>query len=74
MAKKERAKVSGSADPAGALALLMAPVVAAELAGVIYQAKLANRQAKLNIPESEVVSDVVTLWRAVLDSILPPRK
>jgi len=40
----------------------VAPVVAATLAGVIYQARLQNRQAKLNIPEQEVISDVVSLW------------
>ena len=47
----------------------MTPVVAATLAGVIYQAKLANRAAKLNISESEVISDVVHLWRTVRDEL-----
>ena len=41
------------------------PIVAATLAGVIYQARLANRAAKLNISEAEVISDVVHLWRTV---------
>ena len=43
----------------------MTPLVAAELAGVIYQARLLNRQAKLNIPETEIVNDVVNTWRKV---------
>ncbi len=47
----------------------MTPIVAATLAGVIYQARLANRQAKLNIPESEVIEDVVHLWRTVRDEL-----
>jgi len=45
------------------------PVVAATLAGVIYQARLVNRQAKLNIPEREVISDVVNLWRIVKEAL-----
>ena len=45
------------------------PVVAATLAGVIYQARLSNRQSKLNIPESEVISDVVSLWRTLVDEL-----
>lgn len=44
-------------------------VVAATLAGVIYQAKLTNRQMKLNIPESEIIADVIQLWRTVMDEI-----
>jgi hypothetical protein len=44
----------------------MTPVVAATLAGVIYQARLSNRQSKLNIPDSEVISDVVGLWRTLM--------
>ncbi|PYV33813.1 MAG: hypothetical protein DMG22_08695 [Acidobacteria bacterium] len=47
----------------------MTPVVAATLAGVIYQAKLMNRQSKLNIPEQEVVSEVVSLWQAVMHEL-----
>jgi hypothetical protein len=45
------------------------PVVAATLAGVIYQAKLTNRQSKLNISEQEVVHDVVNLWHAVMHEL-----
>jgi hypothetical protein len=47
----------------------MAPLVAATLTGVIYQARLMNRQSKLNIPESEVISDVVNLWRTIVDEL-----
>lgn len=47
----------------------MTPLVAATLAGVIYQARLMNRASKLNIPEHEVVSDVVSLWHTVLDAL-----
>lgn len=45
------------------------PVVAATLAGVIYHARLMNRQSKLNIPEHEVVADVVNLWHTVMDAL-----
>jgi hypothetical protein len=43
----------------------MTPIVAAELAGVVYRAKLENRAAKLNISEDEVVDDVIRLYRVV---------
>jgi len=59
MAKKKTAE--GKVE----MEALVAPVVAATLAGVIYQARLQNRQAKLNIPEPEVISDVVNLWYTV---------
>ena len=59
MAKK---KVAGKKNELDAL---VSPVVAATLAGVIYEARLQNRQAKLNIPEQEVISDVVNLWHTV---------
>ena len=59
MAKKKVAEEMNELDA------LVAPVVAATLAGVIYQARLQNRQAKLNIAEEEVISDVVSLWRTV---------
>jgi len=59
MAKKKTAE--GKAE----LEALVTPVVAATLAGVIYQARLQNRQAKLNIPEQEVISDVVNLWYTI---------
>ena len=45
------------------------PTVAATLAGVIYQARLLNRQSKLNISEQEVISDVVHLYRVVRDEL-----
>jgi hypothetical protein len=60
MAKKQTK--SSPATPAQE----MTPVVAAALAGVIYQARLTNRQSKLNIPESEVIQDVVGLWRSLM--------
>jgi hypothetical protein len=47
----------------------MVPVVAATLTGVIYQARLLNRQSKVNIPDEEVIRDVVGLWRAVQDRL-----
>jgi hypothetical protein len=52
-------KSSGKADA----------VAAATLAGVIYQAKLLNRQAKINVPEHEVVAEVLNLWRTVMDAL-----
>jgi hypothetical protein len=45
------------------------PAVAATLAGIIYQAKLINRQAKINVPEEEVVVEVISLWRIVMDAL-----
>ena len=57
------------ADDIGELETLVAPMVAATLAGVIYQARLQNREAKLNIPEQEVISDVVSLWYTVRDAL-----
>ncbi|MGA2629987.1 MAG: hypothetical protein ABSG54_07195 [Terriglobia bacterium] len=61
-AKKQKAEKAAPASD-------MTPIVAAELAGVIYQARLLNRQAKLNIPETEIVNDVVSLWRKVRDML-----
>ena len=63
MAKKRTAKEKNE------LEILVAPVVAATLAGVIYQARLQNRQAKLNIPEQEIISDVVSLWHTVREAM-----
>ena len=63
MAKKKVAEESNE------LGALVAPVVAATLAGVIYQARLQNRQAKLNIPEQEVISDVVNLYRTLREAM-----
>jgi hypothetical protein len=63
MAKKQKAaSVTALETPA-------IPVVAATLAGVIYQARLLNRQSKLNIPEQEIISDVVGLWRTVKEAL-----
>jgi len=63
MAKKKVAEESNE------LEVLVAPVVAATLAGVIYAARLQNRQAKLNIPEQEVISDVVNLYHTVREAM-----
>jgi hypothetical protein len=60
--KKKKAKTTKRAS---APASSMTPLVAAELAGVIYRAKLENRAAKLNISEAEVVKDVIQIWRTV---------
>lgn len=60
MAKKTAAtKTVGKVDPA----------VAATLTGIIYQAKLFNRQARVNVPEEEVVVEVISLWRIVSDAL-----
>ncbi len=63
MAKKQNAQGSGHTDTE------ITPLVAATLAGVIYQARLLNRQSKLNIPEYEIVADVIHLWRTVMDTL-----
>ncbi len=68
MANKKSDEGSGSREDK------MMPVVAATLAGVIYQSKLLNRQAKLNIPEQEVITDVVSVWHAVMDALGQPKK
>ena len=39
--------------------------VAATLTGIIYQARLFNRQAKVTVPEEEVMAEVISLWRIV---------
>jgi hypothetical protein len=44
-------------------------MVAATLAGIIYQAKLFNRQARVSVPEEEVVVEVISLWRIVMDAL-----
>ncbi len=59
------AKKTKSADGA----IKADPGVAATLAGIIYQAKLANRQAKINVPEEEVVVEVISLWRIVMNAL-----
>jgi hypothetical protein len=63
MAKKQQAPI------ATLLEAQAMPVVAATLAGVIYQARLLNRQSKLNIPEQEIIGDVVSLWRVVKEAL-----
>ncbi|MDR3676839.1 MAG: hypothetical protein P4N24_15215 [Acidobacteriota bacterium] len=45
------------------------PAVAATLTGIIYQAKLFNRQARVAVPEEEVVAEVICLWRIVVDAM-----
>jgi hypothetical protein len=45
-------------------------MVAATLAGIIYQAKLFNRQARINVPEEEVVVEVISLWRIVNEALI----
>ncbi len=62
MAKKRTARAAK-----GAKGQDLSPLVAASLAGIIYQARLFNRQARMNVPESSVMSEVLSLWRAVLD-------
>jgi hypothetical protein len=44
-------------------------MVAAMLTGIIYRARLFNRQARMNVPEEEVVSEVIHLWRTVIDAL-----
>jgi hypothetical protein len=45
------------------------PAVAATLTGIIYQAQLFNRQAKVTVPEEEVVVEVISLWRIVMEAL-----
>ena len=45
------------------------PLVAATLTGIIYQAKLFNQQARINVPEEEVVTEVISLWRIVTNAL-----
>lgn len=68
MAKANKAESSGNSTE------MMTPMVAATLAGVIYQSRLLNRQAKLNIPDQEVITDVVNIWRTVMDALSRSRK
>ncbi len=63
MAKKQTTSSPANSVPE------VTPMVAAALAGVIYQARLVNRQSKLNIPDSEVIADVVGLWRNLVDEL-----
>jgi hypothetical protein len=60
MARKTKStRAAGKVDPA----------VAATLTGIIYQAKLFNRQARVAVPEEEVVAEVICLWRIVVDAM-----
>lgn len=68
MAKEKKVEISGNRED------MMTPMVAATLAGVIYQSRLQNRQAKLNIPDHEVVSDVINTWHTVMDALSQPKK
>jgi len=45
------------------------PAVAATLTGIIYQAKLFNRQARVSVPEEEIIVEVISLWRIVTDAM-----
>ena len=63
MAKKQTS--GGAAEPLAQIH----PMVAATLTGIIYQARLFNRQARMNVPEQEVVSEVVNLWRVVMGTL-----
>jgi len=45
------------------------PQVAATLTGIIYQAKLFNRQARVSVPEEEVIVEVISLWRIVSEAL-----
>ncbi|PYV09557.1 MAG: hypothetical protein DMG23_10480 [Acidobacteria bacterium] len=47
----------------------LSPLVAASLAGIVYQARLFNRQARMNVPEEAVISEVVNLWHTVLGKL-----
>ncbi|HEV2348363.1 MAG TPA: hypothetical protein VG028_00800 [Terriglobia bacterium] len=68
MAKEKKGENSGYSGD------MMTPMVAATLAGVIYQSRLQNRQAKLNIPDQEVITDVINTWHTVMDALSRPKK
>jgi len=63
MAKKQTARVTKDNPPK------VDPVVAAMLTGIVYRARLFNRQARMNVPEEAVVSEVVHLWQTVMDAL-----
>ena len=65
MAKNKKKTAKKTSAPASS----MTPLVAAELAGVIYRAKLENRAAKLNISEAAVVTEVIQIWRTVAEQL-----
>ncbi len=52
----------------------ISPLVAATLTGIIYQTRLFNRQARMNVPEDEVILEVVDLWRTVEDVLSKRRR
>jgi hypothetical protein len=52
----------------------LTPLVAATLTGVIYQARLMNRQMKVNIPDNELIPEVIGLWSAVTSELEAARK
>jgi hypothetical protein len=64
MANKRTAQDAREAKPSDLL-----PLVAASLAGTIYQARLFNRQARMNVPDASVISEVLSLWETVLDAL-----
>jgi hypothetical protein len=76
MATKKTDAGSGSQDDKmmPIVAATMMPIVAATLAGVVYQSRLLNRQAKLNIPDHEVVTDVVNTFYAVKEALAKGKK
>jgi hypothetical protein len=57
--RRERPKTAVKADAS----------VAATLTGIIYQAKLFNRQARVNVPEEKLVAEVLGLWRTVMGAL-----
>ncbi len=69
MAKKRTAQ--GTKNARG---IDLSPLVAASLAGTIYQARLFNRQARMNVPDASVVAEVLNLWQTVLDAMERGRK
>ncbi len=64
MAKKRTAQDAKGVKPTDLL-----PLVAASLAGTIYQARLFNRQARMNVPDASIISEVLNLWHTVLDAL-----
>ena len=63
MARKPTTAAAG--DPSAEFT----PTVAATLTGIVYQARLFNRQARMNVPEQEVITEVIALWRNVMRAL-----
>ncbi len=63
MAKKQATRGVKSGDRE------ISPLVAATLTGIVYQARLFNRQARMNVREEVVISEVVNLWHTVTDAL-----